>query len=233
MKGDMGISQNILAELDVDGIRRNFLKYTREAYNLLPERNSPKILDIGCGSGIPTIELAVLSGGDIVAIDIDQDALDILSKKAETLGLKHRIQVLNRSLLDIKFPPESFDIIWAEGVIQFIGFEKALQTWNELLKANGNLVLHDDLAGMENKLKIIPKCGYELVKYIKLPDNAWGVGYFEPIEKRINELGDKYGNDPAFLNTIKRFQNEISGYKKNPELFRSIFYIIKKVKKLA
>ena len=97
--------------MDVDGIRRNFLKYTREAYSLLPKYNTPKILDIGCGSGIPTIELAKLSGGDIVAIDIDQDALDILSKRLENLELKDRIQVLNRSLLDLGFSHESFDII--------------------------------------------------------------------------------------------------------------------------
>ncbi|MHA1256087.1 MAG: class I SAM-dependent methyltransferase [Promethearchaeota archaeon] len=205
------------------------MKYTREAYSMLPKRDNPKILDIGCGTGIPTIELAKISGGDIVAIDIDQNALDVLSKRVEDLGLKDRIKVLNRSLLDIRFSIERFDIIWAEGVIQFIGFEKALQKWYELLKINGNLVIHDDLGGMEKKLKSIPKCGFELIKYIKLPDDAWGVDYFEPLEKRINELSIKYGNNSTFLEEIKSYQNEIDNYKANPELFRSIFYILKEV----
>ena len=196
---------------------------------MLPKRDSPKILDIGCGTGIPTIELAKISGGDIVAIDIDQNALDVLSKRVEDLGLTDRIKVLNRSLLDIRFSIERFDIIWAEGVIQFIGFEKALQKWYELLKINGNLVIHDDLGGMENKLKSIPKCGFELIKYIKLPDDAWGVDYFEPLEKRINELSIKYGNNSTFLEEIKSYQSEINQYKANPELFRSIFYILKEV----
>lgn len=208
------------------------MKYTREAYSILPKRDNPKILDIGCGTGIPTIELAKISGGDIIAIDIDQDALDVLSNRVERLGLTDRIQVLNRSLLDIRFSIERFDIIWAEGVIQFIGFEKALQNWYELLKINGNLVIHDDLGGMENKLKSIPKCGYELIKYIKLPDNAWWIDYYEPLEKRIKELGDKYQKHPTFLKTVKRFQNEIDNYKANPELFRSIFYILKEVIKI-
>ena len=196
---------------------------------MLPKRDNPKILDIGCGTGIPTIELAKISGGDIVAIDIDQNALDVLSKRVEDLGLTDRIKVLNRSLLDIRFSIERFDIIWAEGVIQFIGFEKALQKWYELLKINGNLVIHDDLGGMENKLKSIPKCGFELIKYIKLPDDAWGVDYFEPLEKRINELSIKYGNNSTFLEEIKSYQSEINQYKANPELFRSIFYILKEV----
>ena len=196
---------------------------------MLPKRDNPKILDIGCGTGIPTIELAKISGGDIVAIDIDQNALDVLSKRVEDLGLTDRIKVLNRSLLDIRFSIERFDIIWAEGVIQFIGFEKALQKWYELLKINGNIVIHDDLGGMENKLKSIPKCGFELIKYIKLPDDAWGVDYFEPLEKRINELSIKYGNNSTFLEEIKSYQSEINQYKANPELFRSIFYILKEV----
>jgi len=85
---------------------------------------------------------------------------------------------------------------------------------------------------MENKLEIIPKCGYELIKYIKLPDNAWWIDYYEPLEKRIKELGDEYQNDPTFLKTVKRFQNEIDNYKANPELFRSIFYILKEVIKI-
>jgi len=220
-----------LKELDIDGIRRNFLKYTREAYSKLPKRNNLKILDIGCGTGIPTIELTKVSDGEIVAIDIDQDALDVLSKKVENIGLTDRIQVLNRSLLDLGFSHESFDIIWAEGVIQFIGFEKALLNWNELLKTNGNLVLHDDLGGIENKLKLIPKCGYELVDYFKLPDDAWWIDYYDPLEKRIKELGVKYGNNSTFLKAIKSYQGEINQYKKNPNLYRSIFYILKKVKK--
>ena len=198
----------------------------------MPKRDNPKILDIGCGTGIPTIELAKISGGDIIAIDIDQDALDVLSKRVASLGLTNRIKVLNRSLLDIRFSIERFDIIWAEGVIQFIGFEKALKKWYELLKINGNLIIHDDLSGMENKLKIIPKCGYELIKYIKLPDNAWGVGYFEPLEKRINELSIKYGDNSTFLEEIKSYKSEINQYKANPELFRSIFYILKEVIKI-
>ena len=94
---------------------------------MLPKRKNPKILDIGCGTGVPTLELAKISDGQIIAIDIDQDALDVLSKYIENLGLTDRIKVLNRSLLDLGFSNERFDIIWAEGVLQFIGFEKALQ----------------------------------------------------------------------------------------------------------
>ena len=36
----------------------------------------PKILDIGCGPGMQTLDLAKLSGGEIIAIDFHQPFLD-------------------------------------------------------------------------------------------------------------------------------------------------------------
>ncbi|HJX03327.1 MAG TPA: class I SAM-dependent methyltransferase, partial [Dehalococcoidia bacterium] len=61
-----------------DGFRKRLLKYTRKAFQLLPQLDHPRILDIGCGSGVPTLELARLSNGEIVAVDNDAGALQIL-----------------------------------------------------------------------------------------------------------------------------------------------------------
>lgn len=52
-----------------DHLREGLVKYTRKAFKMLPKRPFPCILDIGCGSGVPTMELAKLSDGEIVAID--------------------------------------------------------------------------------------------------------------------------------------------------------------------
>ena len=64
-------------------------EHTRRAFNTLqnlPEQ--PFILDIGCGTGMATLELAKLSNGKIIGIDIDQDALDKLIQKIKQQGLK-------------------------------------------------------------------------------------------------------------------------------------------------
>ena len=45
---------------------------------MLPIIDKPRILDIGCGYGVPTLELARLSDGEITAIDTDQFLLDRL-----------------------------------------------------------------------------------------------------------------------------------------------------------
>lgn len=174
---------DIMKEINYEQLRAVFLKYTRKAFGILPQMDKPRILDIGCGNGIPMMELARLSDGEIIGIDIDQPALDELKEKAKKLNLEHRVKAINVSMFELDFPDESFDIIWAEGAIAPIGFERGLKEWGRVLKKNGFMVLHDDLGGKENKLKLIPECGYQLVDHFQLPDDAWWVEYYGPWKK--------------------------------------------------
>ena len=64
------MSREIELEINADQLRLTFLKYTKKAFEMLPQINKPRILDIGCGSGVPTLELARLSNGEIIGIDI-------------------------------------------------------------------------------------------------------------------------------------------------------------------
>jgi ubiquinone/menaquinone biosynthesis C-methylase UbiE len=89
--------------------------------------DEPHILDVGCGSGVPTIELARLSKGIVVGVDIDQSLLDKLNRKIEREGLSNRVETRKCSIFELDFPDESFEIIWAGGAAQAIGFEEGLK----------------------------------------------------------------------------------------------------------
>ena len=41
------MSEEILRELNAEGLRSVFLKYTRKAFENIPEMDKPRILDIG------------------------------------------------------------------------------------------------------------------------------------------------------------------------------------------
>ena len=223
------MSEDILIELDLDHFREVFNKYTIKAFQKLPKLEKPRILDIGCGSGVPTMELAKLSDGEVIGIDIDQELLDILSKKIEQEGLTNRVKAIKCSLLNIKFPDNSFDIIWAEGSITTLGVERSLKGWNRLIKPKGFLVIHDEIKHFFEKRYKVASCGYKFIEHFSLPEKAWWEEYYSPLEVRIKELYKKYSNDPTALDALRRHQIEIDIVKNSPKSFQSVFCIMQKL----
>jgi ubiquinone/menaquinone biosynthesis C-methylase UbiE len=193
---------------------------------MLPRLVKPRILDIGCGFGVPTIELARLSDGQIIGLDIDQSALDKLDKKIEREGLTNRVTTVKCSIFDMDFADESFDVIWAEGSISRIGFERGLREWRRMLKPKGCLVVHDEMKNINKKLEVIPSCGYDLLGYFPLREDVWWVEYYGPLEKRVEELSAKYAADPEVLRVLDRKRDEVEMVKRNPRAYCSVFFVM-------
>jgi ubiquinone/menaquinone biosynthesis C-methylase UbiE len=223
--------KTLLIEINQDHFRGNLTKHTRKAFQMIPKLEKPRILDVGCGSGVPTIELAKLSDGEVIGIDTDESLLEKLSGKIQEEGFSDRVKIKKCSLFEIDFPDESFDIVWAEGSISIIGFERGLRDWKRLLKTNGFLVIHDDIKNMPDKLKKIPNSGYKLINHFSLPESAWWTEYYKPLEIQIKELRVKYENDPEALKILEKYQNEIDTVKKNPTKYGSVFYVMQKTTK--
>ena len=211
-----------------DKIRKRLLKYTRKAFRLTPRMDKPRILDIGCGSGISTLELARLGQGEIIGIDIDQAALDKFTAKIKEAGLADRIQAINCSMFDMDFADEIFDMIWSEGSIYAIGFERGLREWRRFLKPGGFMVVHDEQGNVKGKLKQISKCNYELIGYFILSEDTWWTEYFAPLEKLVAESRARYSDDPKVLEELRQAQKELDMFKKHPERNSSVCFVMKK-----
>jgi len=117
------LSREVHFPMKKDLVRKRLLKYTRKAFRVLTQMDKPRILDIGCGSGAPILELAWLSQGEVIGIDIDQPALDQFTRKIKEAELSKQVKAVNCSMFDMDFPDKSFDIIWSEGSIYVIGFK--------------------------------------------------------------------------------------------------------------
>jgi ubiquinone/menaquinone biosynthesis C-methylase UbiE len=211
-----------------DRIRRRLLKHTRKAFRMIPNMERPSILDIGCGSGISTQELAKLSRGKVIGIDIDQAALDKFARRIKKAGLADQISVMNCSMFDMDFPDRSFDIVWAEGSIYPIGFERGLREWKQLLKPGGCMVVHDEQGNIEEKLEQISDCGYQLLGYFTLSKETWWSDYFAPLEKLVNETRARCPYEGSVLEEIQQAQAELDMYRKYPERNSSVCFIMKK-----
>ena len=66
-----------------DNCRKGLLKYLSKAILLLPTIEDPLLLDVGCGSGVPTLFLAENFDGKIIAVDPDTESINRLEKKIE------------------------------------------------------------------------------------------------------------------------------------------------------
>lgn len=86
-------------------------------------------------------------------MDIDSDALDRFKERILSEGLSDRVSALSMSLFELSFEDESFDIIWSEGSIYPIGFERGLQELRNLLKSGGCLVIMMRLKAKRTELK--------------------------------------------------------------------------------
>jgi len=223
--------------------------YTKKAFKMILKIKKPLILDIGCGPGLQTIQLAKLCDGSICAIDIQQQYLDQLVKSARKEKLSDRIKIFNKSMFKMDFPKEYFDIIWAEGSIYIIEFEKGLIEWKKFLKKDGYIAVHDItwlkdnppkeiydywkksyplIKNIKENLKIIKKTNYKIIGYFPLPDDAWWELYYSPLENRLIKLKIKYKNNLKAMDLIRQEQVEIDLYRRYKKWYGSAFYVMQK-----
>ena len=200
-----------------DSLRINLLEFARTAFKMLPPMDNPSILDIGCGSGIQTIELAKMCNGHITAIDIDVPALALLQRKIKEQGLSHRFSIMKVSMLNLHGLGKTYDIIWAEGSIYAIGFENGIRDWKQLLTKDGFLVVHDENDRVDAKLQIIKKHGYKILGQIEVPHEEWEERYYKPL---LSILANKKLPDSEF----RKLRKEIDTFKRTK--MGSIFFIL-------
>jgi len=127
-----------------DRCRQGLIRYLEQACAKIRIDDKAKILDIGCGTGVPTLWLAKYFPGTITAIDKDEDAISFLEQKILRENLQNRVNALNVSFFGFNFNPEGYDLILAEGFLNVIGFEKGFNIILKPLKKNGYLVIHDE-----------------------------------------------------------------------------------------
>jgi len=206
----------------------------------------PHILDVGCGPGMQTIELAKLSAGTIMAVDTHEPFLEELERRAQQAGVSDQVTAKKASMYSLPFAEGSFDLIWSEGAIYIMGFERGLREWRPLLKPHGAIVVSEltwlqgnppaEIAAFwaknypamqdnEGNLALVHQAGYEVVGHFTLPEAGWWE-YYLPLEARIAALREKYKDDEEKLEHLATAQLEIDLYRKYSAYYGYVFYVM-------
>ena len=221
---------------------------TRKAYKMLkglPEK--PHILDIDCGTGMQTVELAKLSCGRIVALDFHEAFLEQLRENIQKEGITDVIKPVKGDMHNLEYADGSFDVVWSEGTIFVIGFEKGLREWRRLLSPKGYVVAseltwlqHDvpeevkeymtleypAIKTLEENIEVVQKSGYRLIGSFVLPVNSWWENYYRPMQAKLSSLKARCGGDEGAMQVIKMQEIEIEMFRKYSDYYGYVFYIM-------
>lgn len=221
---------------------------TRRAFEIMSDvPESPRILDVGCGPGMQTVELLRITSGTVVALDLIPEMITRVRARAESAGVSDRLETLEQDMTEMAFPEWSFDVVWSEGAIYFLGFEAGLKKVKDFVKPGGYVTVSEavwlkpnpppevvefwkeypEIDTVAAKLEVIKRIGYESVGHFIFPATAWTEHYYNPMEERIAEKTAEWRGIPEAEAVLKEARNEISTFRRHSDYFSYAFFVMR------
>ncbi len=212
-------------------------------------REFPVILDLGCGVGGQTLQLAEFASGSIVAIDNHAPSIERLQAAIAERGLSQRVSAIVGDMARPEQPLGSYDLIWSEGALYSIGLRSALCVCHDLLRPGGYLAFTDavwlkenpppaikasfdldypTMGWLDDDVAAIQECGFEIIGHFTLPDEAWWDDFYTPMETRIVELRGKYANDVEASAILDQLAEEPEMHRRHSAFYAYEFFVARR-----
>ncbi len=213
----------------------------------LPEH--PHIADVGCGTGSSAVLLAKETNGKVIAVDLFPQFVEILNSNARRMGVGDRVDGMVGDMASLPFADEELDLLWCEGAIYNIGFERGLREWKRFLKPGGYIALtevtwltderpeeierfwneaYPEMDTLSRKQKQMQQEGYTVVATFLLPDSCWTENYYIPQQKVQKQFLEKHKGNAAAEELVRNQRHEARLYDKYKDYYGYVFYIGKK-----
>ena len=166
------------------------------------------------------------------------------------IAMRPAVELAEEMLMEsLTFNEKSFDVIWSEGAIYNIGFEKGLSLWRKYLKDNGYIAVseiswltdtrpeeieqywvnaYSEIDTVKNKLAVIDKCGYEIVSHFALDDKCWIDNYYQPLIDNSEAFLKKYNYADEVKDFLEQGKIEADMYNRFKDYYSYVFYIARK-----
>ena len=209
-----------------------------------------KIADIGCGTGGQTMVLGQNTPCEIIGVDAWPDFIDQFNQNARSKNLQNRVKGIVGNMENLPFEEEELDLIWSEGAIYNIGFERGLNEWRKFLKKGGYIAVtentwfseerpaeiqdfwqkaYPEIDTIPNKVAQMQKAGYLPIATYVLPETIW-TAYYTWQTLRREAFLKKYSGNKAVEEFIDAQRYEAELYYKYKEYYGYVFYIGKRIK---
>ena len=188
--------------------------------------------------------------GDIIAMDLFPGFIGKLNDNVRKLNLQSRVKGVIGSMDKLEFQLNELDLIWSEGSIYNIGFEKGLNYWNPFLKKGGYVAVSEatwltderpkeifdfwnnaypQIDTISNKIAQMQKAGYLVMASFILPEFCWTDNFYTPAIAAQKIFLDKYRGNKSAEEFIKYEKYGAELYNKYKQYYGYVFYIGKKM----
>ena len=208
-----------------------------------------KIVDIGCGTGGQTMVLGENTSCEIIGIDSWQGFINQFNENARIRHLENRVKGIVGTMENLPFQEDEFDLIWSEGAIYNIGFERGINEWRKFLKKGGYIAvtentwftekrpseiqefwdtIYPEIDTISNKVAQMQKAGYLPIATYMLPESIW-LDYYSQQKLRREDFLKKYKGNKTVEEFIDSQRYEAELYYKYKAYYGYMFYIGKKI----
>lgn len=220
---------------------------TRRAYTIMTDLPlAPRILDLGCGPGMQTLELLRLTRGPVVAVDNLPIMLERLTASATSSGRADRLTPVRADMRQLPFEPASFDVVWSEGALYILGFASGLETVKPLLRPGGYVAAtevvwlkpdppaevvdfwtaYPGIAPIEDKLCSITATGFDPIAHFTLPESSWRDNYYIPLAARVKHYAESWSGIPEAEAVLNEARQELDMYDRFSAYYGYVFFIM-------
>lgn len=208
-----------------------------------------KIADIGCGTGGQTMVLAQNTACEITGVDAWQQYIDQFNINVRIKNLQDRVKGIIGDMKNLPFQEEELDLVWSEGAIYNMGFERGLNEWRKFLKQGGYIAVtentwfsekrpgeiqefwhkaYPEIDTIPNKIAQMQKAGYLPLASFILPETIW-TDYYTWQTLRREYFLKKYKGNKAIEEFVASQRYEAELYHKYKAYYGYAFYIGKKI----
>jgi SAM-dependent methyltransferase len=220
---------------------------TRRALGLMTGLPAhPMVVDLGCGPGSGSSNLAALTGGRVTALDLHAPFAAQQAAAAHRAGLAHRVDAVCADMRAAPFAPAAFDLVWSEGALYSVGFREGLRICLQLAKPGGCIAVSEavwtvpdppdevrrwweaqypDMASIDEKAAIVAESGVDVIGSFTLPRAAWWEHCYVPIKNRLDELRRTWADDRQGLEVIAEFDQEIAMFERWGHTYGYQFFV--------
>jgi SAM-dependent methyltransferase len=224
---------------------------TRRALAMMADLPAqPRVLDLGCGPGAGSSNLAELTGGRVIALDLHAPFLAQQAAAARAAGLSDRVDSVCADMRAAPFPPAVFDLVWSEGALYSIGFRQGLELCARLVRPGGVIAVSEavwtapepprevalwwnaayaDIASIDEKTGTVRDAGFDILGHFTLPREAWWDNLYVPVRARLDGLRRTWADDEAGLEVIAEFDNEIAMYERWGRTYGYEFFVARRL----